>query len=190
MSNPKKNASQDRRGAVARRGLLRDEKGASALEFALIALPLIALLMGVLQVAYVYFANFALDGAVASGARLIRTGQAQTQGFDAARFKRELCAELVGPLSCGKLLLDVRSYDSFGAAAAGLTPAFDDAGNMNNNVAFDPGNPEEVVVVRAFYPLELKALFPSIMGLGAMSNMAGGDRLLVSTAAFRNEPYI
>ncbi|MEM7192890.1 MAG: TadE/TadG family type IV pilus assembly protein, partial [Pseudomonadota bacterium] len=169
--------------------LLRDERGASALEFAMIAAPLIFLLLAVMQIGYVYFANFALDGAVANGARLIRTGQAQTQGFDAAKFKEELCKGLVGPLSCGKLLLDVRSYDNFGAAAAGLTPPFDDQGNVNNNTAFQPGGSEQVVIVRAFYRLELASLFPSAFGLDALSNTGDGDRLLVSTSAFRNEPY-
>lgn len=63
-------------------------------------------------------------------------------------------------------------------------------GKINDNVTFDPGSPEQVVIVRAFYPLELSSLFPSAMGLDALGNMANGDRLLVSTAAFRNEPYL
>jgi len=155
----------------------------------LIAVPLIMLLLGVLQIGYVYFANFALDGAVASGARLIRTGQVQTKGFDAARFKAELCRNLVGPVSCGNLKLDVRSYPSFASAASGMTPPTGADGNINNNLTFDPGKPEDVVVVRAFYPLEIASLFPTAFGLGSMANMSDGNRLLVATAAFRNEPY-
>ncbi|MCB1484324.1 MAG: pilus assembly protein [Hyphomicrobiaceae bacterium] len=175
--------------AKARHGFLRDNRGASALEFALIAAPLIMLLLAVVQVGYIYFANFALDGAVESGSRLIRTGQAQTGGFDAARFKAELCKSLVGPITCGGVKLDVRSYDNFAAAASGMTAPLGADGKINNNLTFDPGKPEDVVVVRAFYPLELGSLFPSALGLGAMANMADGNRLLVSTAAFRNEPY-
>lgn len=178
------------RGGTIGARFSRDDRGASALEFALIAMPLIFLLLAVVQVGYVYFANFALDGAVARGARMIRTGQVQTKGFDAAKFKEELCKDFVGPLSCGKVMLDVRSYDSFAAAAGGLTPALGKDGKINNNVTFDPGSPEQVVIVRAFYPLELSSLFPSAMGLDALGNMANGDRLLVSTAAFRNEPYL
>lgn len=172
------------------RRFFSDAGGASALEFALIATPLIFLLLAVMQVGYVFFANFALDSAVASAARMIRTGQVQTGGFDAAKFKEELCRNFVGPLSCGRLMLDVRSYDSFASAASGLTPPLDEDGKINADVAFDPGSPEEVVIVRAFYPLELSSLFPSAMGLDALGNMADGDRMLVSTAAFRNEPYL
>ncbi|WP_292523179.1 TadE/TadG family type IV pilus assembly protein [Methyloceanibacter sp.] len=175
--------------AKSGQGFLRDDRGASALEFALIAAPLIMLLLGIVQVGYIYFANFALDEAVANGARLIRTGQAQTKGLDAAKFKEELCKNLVGPVVCGGVKLDVRSYDNFAAAASGMTAPLGADGKINNNLTFDPGNPEDVVVVRAFYPLELGSLFPSALGLGAMANMADGNRLLVSTAAFRNEPY-
>lgn len=181
-------AGARRIGARAR--FVHDQKGASALEFAIVAAPFIFLMLAIMQIGYVFFANFALDGAVANGARLIRTGQAQMQGFDAAKFKEELCKGLIGPLSCGKLMLDVRSYNNFSTAASGLTPPLDSKGRINTKVAFDPGSPEQVVIVRAFYPLEIGSLFPSAYGLGSMGNMADGDRMLVSTAAFRNEPYL
>src|SRR3990172_8738153 len=77
----------------------RDKSGASALEFALVAMPLILLLLAVLEVGLVYFANFSLENAVAQGARLIRTGQVQSQGFDAGAFKSEVCKHLSAPIS-------------------------------------------------------------------------------------------
>ena len=43
-----------------------------------------------------------------------------------------------------------------------------------------------MVVVRAFYPLDLPAQLPLDI---RMSNMQDGNRLLVATAAFRNEPF-
>ena len=57
----------------------RDPSGASAVEFALIAFPLILLLLAALEVGIVYFANFALENATSQGARLIRTGQASVE---------------------------------------------------------------------------------------------------------------
>ena len=41
-------------------------------------------------------------------------------------------------------------------------------------------------MVRAFYEWTLAAKLPKEVGL---SNMANGNRLLVATAAFRNEPF-
>lgn len=190
MSIPPKQAVAGQRRIKVGTRFAQDERGASALEFAIVATPFIFLMLAIFQIGYVYSANFALDGAVADSARMIRTGQAQMQGFDAAKFKQELCKGLVGPLSCGRLMLDVRAYDSFSAAAAGLTQPLDSKGNANTNMAFDPGSPEQVVIVRAFYPLDMPPMLPSAVAGGVNSNMADGDQMLVSTAAFRNEPYL
>ncbi len=43
-----------------------------------------------------------------------------------------------------------------------------------------------MVVVRGFYEFDLTAKLPKEIGLG---NMGNGDRLLMATAAFRNEPF-
>jgi Flp pilus assembly protein TadG len=163
----KQGLAQPGRGAARRprrrnlRRFGRDASGASALEFALVALPFILLLFGVLEVGLVYFANFSLENATAQGARLIRTGQAQTGGYDAARFKTEVCKYLSSPVTCAGLKIDVRHYANFAVGG-------------------------DVVVVRTFYEWELAAKLPKEIGL---SNMNNGDRLLVATAAFRNEPF-
>jgi len=164
----------------------RDPSGASALEFALVAVPFLLLLLATLEVGLVYFANFTLENATAHGARLIRTGQAQSQGFDAARFKSEVCKYLGGPISCGGLKLDVRHYSNFGGAGSNLTNPIDANGNLKTSFAYDPGVGGEVVVVRAFYEWSLAAKLPKDI---ALSNMGNGNRLLVATVAFRNEPF-
>jgi Flp pilus assembly protein TadG len=184
----KRGAAGRRQGRVGR--LLRhfrgNVSGASALEFALVASPLILLLLAILEVAVVYFANFELEAATAQGARLIRTGQAQTQGFDAAKFKSEVCKHVSAPITCSALMLDVRRYASFGGAGADLTNPVDANGNLKTNFTYDPGAGGDVVVVRAFYEWNLTAKLPKDI---ALSNMNNGDRLLVATAAFRNEPF-
>ena len=162
----------------------RDRSGASALEFALVAMPLILLLLAVLEVGLVYFANFTLENAVAQGARLIRTGQAQAQSFDAGKFKTEVCKHLSAPISCAGLKLDVRTFSNF--SGVDLTNPLDANGNLKQSFAYNPGVGGDVVVVRAFFQWGLTAKMPKDIGL---SNMANGDRLLVATAAFRNEPF-
>ncbi len=164
----------------------QDASGSSALEFAMVAAPLILLLLAVLQLAVVFFANFMLESATAQGSRMIRTGQAQTQKFDAAKFKNEVCKQLTAPVSCTGLQIDVRSYSSFAGAAAGLTQPLGADGQLKSKFSYDPGKPGDVVVVRAFYTLDIGAVLPTEINL---SNMAGGNRLLVATTAFRNEPY-
>ena len=184
-----KSATGRRRHGWALSGLsrfARDPSGASALEFALVATPLILLLLAVLEVGLVYFANFSLEAATAKGARLIRTGQAQSQNFDAAKFKTEVCKHLSAPVTCGGLKLDVRHYSSFGGAGADLTNPIDANGNLKTNFTYDPGVGGDVVVVRAFYEWSLIAKLPKDI---ALSNMANGDRMLMATVAFCNEPF-
>ena len=156
----------DGRGAkgLRRLGLFgRDTTGASALEFALVATPLILLLLAILQVGLVFFANFTLENAAAQGARLIRTGQAQNQGLGAGDFKDEVCKHLSEMLSCAKLKLDVRRFDNFSSSE--LTNPLDGQGDLKSNFSFDPGVGGEVVVVRAFYPWDLAGLLPAIISL-------------------------
>ena len=162
----------------------RDRSGASALEFALVAVPLILLLLAILQIGLVFFANFVLEHATAQGARLIRTGQAQNQGFDAAAFRNEVCKYLTAPLSCAGLKLDVRRFKNFSSTA--LTNPLDASGALKTSFSYDPGVGGDVVVVRGFYEFDIPGLMPIEI---SMSNMQGGSRVLIATAAFRNEPF-
>src|SRR5690606_26334632 len=83
---------------TARTGLLRafrrDQSGATAVEFALVAIPFFALMFAILQTALVFFAGQAMETAVANAARLIRTGQAQQQGLTAEEFKEQICTQI------------------------------------------------------------------------------------------------
>jgi Flp pilus assembly protein TadG len=162
----------------------RDTLGASAVEFALIALPLFYILLVILEIGIVFFANYTLENAAAQGARMLRTGQAQNQKFDAGMFKTEVCKHITAPLDCGKLKVDVRRFTNFGSSD--LTKPLDAAGNIKTNFTYDPGAGGDVVVVRAFYPLDLPALLPLDI---SMANMNDGNRMVVATVAFRNEPF-
>jgi Flp pilus assembly protein TadG len=175
-----------RRASARLRAFAGDIAGASALEFALVATPFILTLLAVFEVGLVYFVGLNLDSATASAARLIRTGQAQTQGLSAAQFKSRMCDYLWAPITCGALRVDVRHYTSFANAVANPTNPLDGTGNLKTNFSYDPGNPDDVVVVRTFYEWPLASALPKIISL---SNLQDGGRLIQSAAAFRNEPY-
>ena len=170
--------------------VVRDSSASSAVEFAIVVAPFLALLFLALQVGLIYFANGELEDAVAQGARLIRTGEAQTQNFDAVRFKTEVCKHLTALLSCAHLSLDVRTFSSFGGTS--LTNPLDGSGNLNAGAfSYQPGVGGQVVVVRAFYDWDLPAKFPKAISSieVSLSNLQNGDLLLVATQAFRNEPF-
>ncbi|ODA66382.1 TadE-like protein [Methyloligella halotolerans] len=162
-----------------RRGFLRNREGASAIEFAIVGGPFLLLLIGLFDIGLIYAGNTALDQTVAEAGRFIRTGQAQQWGE--AAFRKRVCEELGPLLSCQYLHFDVRTFDNFQAAQ--LTDPFDNKGKLKEQFSYDPGTRNEVVVVRAFYEWPILKNFPVAFGFG------NSERLLVATAAFRNEPF-
>ena len=70
-----------RLSGVTRR-FARQKDGAVAVEFALVAAPFLAMVFAVMETAVIFFAGQALETAAADSARLILTGQAQSQGYD------------------------------------------------------------------------------------------------------------
>jgi Flp pilus assembly protein TadG len=69
------------RSLCSAKGYARCNRGASAVEFALIAAPFLALLVAILQTALVFFAGRVLDETTEQASRYILTGQAQTSGM-------------------------------------------------------------------------------------------------------------
>ncbi len=168
-------------------GLLRrlhdDRSGATALEFAIVATPFFVLMMAIIEVSMVFFANFTLENAVDQAGRMIRTGQIQELGFSESQFKQTICDNAPVIFNCmAGLKIDVIKFNDF--TGVSLPDPLDGDGELRTNFGFDPGAAGNVVVVRAFYEWELLAQLP-----GGMGNMPGGGRLLVATAAFRNEPF-
>ncbi len=70
-------------GAGKLRGFSKDRKGTTAIEFGFVALPFFLFAFGIMLVGLKYFTENALEHAVESAAREIRTGQAQKGGKNA-----------------------------------------------------------------------------------------------------------
>jgi Flp pilus assembly protein TadG len=175
-------------GHGGRAGLLRfahAKSGAAAVEFALVAVPFLALLFAIIQTALVFFAGQSLEYAVAQSSRLILTGQAQGANLDQASFKTKVCEDVTALFDCAnKLQVNVQDYSSF--AAASTTPPYDSNGQLDTSkLVYQPGGPGDIVVVSLYYqwPIYVRLLD------GDLSNQNGNTRLLIATAAFRNEPY-
>lgn len=170
-----------------------DEKGATAVEFAIVGGPFLYLLCVILEMGLMLFSEYAVEHATAQAARLIRTGQAQNGGMSANDFKQVVC-ENVSFLDCtSKLFVDVRKYDDFASVSAPSSITTDGDGNseMSDDITvsaqFDPGGPGDVVVVRVYYAWDL--FVPNIPGMSGFSNLSNHRRLLSSTFSFQNEPY-
>src|ERR1043165_2856334 len=82
------------------RRFARQDDGAAGVEFGIVAAPFLALMFAIMETALVFFAGQTLETAVADSARLIMTGQAQTQSFTATQFKSAVCARIGGLFDC------------------------------------------------------------------------------------------
>lgn len=166
------------------RRFLHRKDGVAAVEFGLVVVPFLMLMFAIMETALVFFAGQALETAAADSGRLILTGQAQQQKFDATKFKDQVCAKVYGLFDCTSgLQVDVRTYASF--AAIDNSKPVDKDGKLTLTPTYAPGGPGQIVVVRLVYqwPIHM-ALFGF-----SLSDLAGEKRLLMATSAFRNEPF-
>ena len=66
-------------------------KGATAVEFALVAAPFLALLVAIFETALVFFAGRVLDEVTEEASRYILTGQAQKSNMTQSQFLNYVC---------------------------------------------------------------------------------------------------
>jgi Flp pilus assembly protein TadG len=169
-------------GKVA--GIARDRRGAVAIEFALLAIPLFMLLFGILETGLIFFGSSVLERATADAARLVRTGQAQAINMTATQYHDYICGEVSVLLSCGaSLQVDVEAYSDFNSVVVS-NPIVGGVLDPNLN-KYNMGVSGNIVLVRTFYTWNI--LTPILRPFFA--NLSGGQRLMTSTAAFRNEPF-
>ena len=163
----------------------KSDSGVTAIEFAIVAPPFLALMLAIFEVGIMLFSEYVIEHGVAKAARMIRTGEVQTANMTVTEFKALVCGNLSGYLDCEtNLKVDVRKFVDFDAVS--LPPPLGADGEFSEGIGgtYEPGAPYEVVVVRVYYAWSL-----FMPGMSHMSNMSDGRRLLAAGAAFRNEPF-
>jgi hypothetical protein len=194
--------------AFRREFWIKSDQGSAAIEFAFVAPIFFALMLGIMEIGVMTFAQFTLQNAVTDAGRLIRTGQAQSAntssgptcvggsdthdyGTGAAGqqnwFQGQICCG-VTPLitDCPALQVTVTSSTG-GFASSGF-------GGLGAAGSYSPGVACDVVLVRASYVWTV--WFPGLAQLldsnsppNYLVNSGANGHLLTGTAAFRNEPF-
>jgi Flp pilus assembly protein TadG len=157
----------------------RKQDGAAAVEFALVGLPFFWLVFVIFETAAVLFTDIALQNGVAETARLIRTGQVQTQGISGAQFKTLLCGNIASYVDCSKVHVYVSTSPDLPVPSPDMMAADD-----KTPEGFSPGGPMEWAVVQVRYDWKL-----FVPGISLLANKDGTYRRLVAGALLRNEPY-
>lgn len=168
---------------ISKQAWIKNKNGSTAVEFALVGIPFILMVIGIIEMALMFASQSLLEASTAEAAREIRIGAIQ-QGGGEEDFKTALCdfAEIFIP--CASLQYQVVSLDSFQDAEDFPDAEFDEDGDLQNQ-EFDPGGVNDVVMIRVAYKYPIKTPMMQLM----LTNNNDGNRILMSTVVLQTEPY-
>jgi hypothetical protein len=179
------------------RNFLKKQDGSAALDFALVAVPLVAITMGIIEFAIVMFINTSLESGVIQASRYAITGST-TPGVT----REERVVEIINEHGFGLVNIDPSQVQTL------VYPNFDSVGkpepftDTNANGAYDGGEDFVDVNGNGTWDDDMGAAGLGGAGdivtysveydWGFMTNLLNsftGDITLISGVAVRNEPY-
>ncbi len=176
--------------------LVANRRGASALEFAIVAVPFFTLVLGTMEVGYDLFVQAALSNAVNTAARSVQVGTAQvsaTGKAEASWVTSAVCPALGGLLNCGQLYVTISGIPSgtgqnYYTYLAANPPSLAAMTSSADTVC--TGAAAQMMILRAYYlgPTFLGLLVP---GWSQVSPVSTGSRVHVTyaSAGFVNEYF-
>lgn len=175
-----------------------NSQGVTAVEFGLVAFPFMLFVFGIMAAGLQFFTVNALDNAVETAARKIRTGEAQRAGMTMQNFKNLVCDSGGYYIkdNCQHIYVHVQSATNWAdvtptdcAENGQMTPQ----SNMTAALADSSGGSEQVVLVTVCYDWQLPITFPYLQYMMMRPAdgvpLASGGSLIQSVATFRTEPY-
>lgn len=171
-------------GTVGR--FARDTRGATIVEFAIVALPFFAILFAVLSASLTFFAQQSIETVTATLGRSLLTGETRAGTMTKAQFKALACAKLPPYLRCSNLLVSVdRSSDFASVSTAAPAVTFAPNGAVIDSAPYNLGAAGDILTLRLFYVWPL----PSISLGFDLSTLPNGRRLLIATSVTKTEQY-
>lgn len=166
----------------------RDRRGATAVEFALVAGPLVFMIFALIQLSLYFMVQVTLDSATAEAARELRTGHdssgnpvvadgmQDTNGQQA--FVKSVCNNMswLSGQCASNITVDIRPLNSFSASP----------GSISNGTCFYSGSAGSAVELRTYYKWQMvvAALMTSLQTSGAGAGVAQ----LQAAEVFQVEP--
>lgn len=184
----------------------RNTRGAAALEFAMIALPLFTMIFAVMELALVFLISISLEDAASTMARQIRVGTITPPGVaattstaaapDLTTFKQDLCQYilLVPSATCQKQIqVDVQPFSNFTNTT--LPSPISGQTFSSSGLCYGSGTPGQVVLMRVYYlwPLLTPFLLNGLENVTTYTNTSGAPgtgrwAAVSATEVFVNEP--
>lgn len=169
------------------RNFRRNQRGATAVEFALVAPMLLALIFGTMEVGWTMVQTIMLDRALDTTVRSLRIGSLANPTQQSVR--AAICAEAMVLADCNNTLtLELVPIELMSAASYPSDNArcVDRSGAINPVLRFNAGARTQTVFVRACFVVE-----PLTPGLGfalALPKDETGAYRIIAKTGFVNEP--
>jgi len=189
----------------------RNTRGAAALEFAMIALPLFTMIFAVMELALVFLISISVEDAASTMARQIRVGTITAPGIavtsstatapDLTTFKQDLCNYILlvpSSMCTNQIQVDIRPFSSFSGVV--LPSPISGQTFSNTNLCYASGIPSDVVLMRVYYlwPLLTPFLLNGLENVTTFTNSLGSPggaasgtgrwAAVSATEVFVNEP--
>jgi Flp pilus assembly protein TadG len=169
----------------------RDERGVTAIEFGLLALPFFTIIFAILQTAIMFLGMQVLDSAVEDASRMVKTGRAQQAAYDMTAFRTLVCGFTFNLFDCSKIKLKVEVVAGGNFANVATTQTVQDCTttpttcNWTISENFDGGVGRDVIQVSAYYRWPILVVLPYFN----LKNQPDNYRLISAIRVFRNEPF-
>ncbi|MCZ8545737.1 pilus assembly protein [Mesorhizobium qingshengii] len=169
---------------------IRDRRGSTALEFAILAIPFALLVFAILESCISFAGQEVMANITDDIARQLRTGQLRAADVAGNNLRDKICVklEIIVSQDCpNQLLVDLRQYATFAdAALAGFKIQNNDVvltqGAAAQSFTVAPGPAESRNMLRVFYK------WPIMTDLLAQS-MGGNKTLHFASVTWQNEPF-
>ena len=166
-----------------------DCRGVTAVEFALLAVPVLLLFCVIVEASILTLAQQTFDSAVGQAARLLRTGSFQdaADGTDPiTRLRKVMCGGPIVMFRCDDLRFELSRGSTF-ASTTVVQPYDDKAKTWTTSFGtrFECPQGNDVVALRAAVPIPRIFTFLDL----TRRSMGGALQMMVSTAIVRAEPY-
>lgn len=170
--------------------LRKNQDGTTAIEFAIVAIPFLMFVCGLMGVASYFFITTSLEKGMDRESRLIRTGQAALSNLTVNEFKAGLCKEAGSWVKCNKVQVFVQKFADWASVApqpclkADGTEVVNTA-NGSDSIAQYSGGANDIVLVITCYKWEFAANVPYLK----LGQMRDGSMMMQTATTFRTEPY-
>lgn len=164
------------------KNLRQDKRGATVVEFALIAPVFFFMVLGIVEYSIYYFRTSHLKHVLYEASRNLQTGEVQAASDPQAHFRDAYCDDAGWLTDCSQIFFDVRNYSSLGEIAW-PEATFDEDG-VPEDFVFDPGGPDQLTVLRVATPYRF---FTPMMA--RIFQPDGSAAIIVGYTVAKNEPF-